>query len=220
MDPSVSLVEAYLHANGYMTVTEYPILERTPDGMVRTATDIDILAIRMPGAGRLRPTSKHGGASSHERWFEPDPALVDEQTDGVVDLIIAEVKEGKAELNHGARRPETIQSALRRFASADSGLVQSVADRLVRRGRVLLPEQELQARLIAFGSERSKSQGPWQVILLRDCFAYLLSMTRELDRRGISMHMKNPVMNILALMGKSGLAPWRLVGDDAAGDAG
>ena len=51
MDTAVALVQAYLHLNGYFTVAEYPVLDDTPDGQVRTVTDLDILAYRFPGAG-------------------------------------------------------------------------------------------------------------------------------------------------------------------------
>ena len=39
MDTAVGLVEAYLYANGYFTVTEHPIIEELGDGGYRTVTD-------------------------------------------------------------------------------------------------------------------------------------------------------------------------------------
>ena len=56
MDNAVALVQAYLRVNGYFTVSEYPIVEASRRGGYRTATDLDILAFRFPGAGRLVPT--------------------------------------------------------------------------------------------------------------------------------------------------------------------
>ena len=44
MDTAVSLVQSYLFANGFFTVTEYPILETLTPGDSRTVTDIDVLA--------------------------------------------------------------------------------------------------------------------------------------------------------------------------------
>src|SRR5262245_18598254 len=55
MDPAVGMVESYLRVNGYFTVTEYPIVEASKYGEYRTATDLDVLAFRFPGAGRLVP---------------------------------------------------------------------------------------------------------------------------------------------------------------------
>ena len=50
MDTAVALVQAYLHVNGYFTVVEHPVLELRA-GQVRTVTDLDVLAYRLPGAG-------------------------------------------------------------------------------------------------------------------------------------------------------------------------
>ena len=52
MDTAVGLVQSYLYMNGYFTVTEYPVLELMASGEYRTVTDVDILALRIPGAGR------------------------------------------------------------------------------------------------------------------------------------------------------------------------
>ena len=49
MDNAVALVRAYLHVNGYFTVTEYPVLEAARHGGYRTVTDLDVLAVRFPG---------------------------------------------------------------------------------------------------------------------------------------------------------------------------
>ncbi len=69
MDHAVSIVEAYLQINGYFTVAEFPVIESLASGQYETATDLDILAIRFPGAGRLvafgatkgKPGFKHSG---------------------------------------------------------------------------------------------------------------------------------------------------------------
>jgi hypothetical protein len=100
MDSAVALVEAYLHANGYFTVTEYPIIEALDGGAYRVATDIDVMAIRLPKAGRLIP-GRGARRSKKRAVFEPDPVL--RTTDRSVDLLIGEVKEGQAILNEGAR---------------------------------------------------------------------------------------------------------------------
>ena len=113
MDPAVGLVQAYLHANGYLTATEYPIVEALEGGGYRTVTDIDILAVRLPGAGRIVPHRGGVEVACEERLFEPDPALIDERADLWVDFIIGEVKEGRAELNRGAREVSTLVTALR-----------------------------------------------------------------------------------------------------------
>ncbi len=52
MDTAVSLVNAYLHLNGYFTVTEYQVTETHRRG-ARARTDIDVLGVRFAGAGQL-----------------------------------------------------------------------------------------------------------------------------------------------------------------------
>ena len=52
MDDAVGLVQVYLRLNGYFTVTEYPVIEALGSRDYRTATDLDILAVRFAGAGR------------------------------------------------------------------------------------------------------------------------------------------------------------------------
>lgn len=51
MDSAVGLVQTYLRVNGYFTVVEYPVVELRDD--FRAATDLDILAFRFPGSGRV-----------------------------------------------------------------------------------------------------------------------------------------------------------------------
>jgi hypothetical protein len=55
MDTAVALIETYLGVNGYFTVTEYPIIETARSGGYRTVTDLDVLAVRFPGAGVVIP---------------------------------------------------------------------------------------------------------------------------------------------------------------------
>lgn len=45
MDTAVALVQAYLHINGYFTVTEYALVE-VSHRHARSRTDLDILAFR------------------------------------------------------------------------------------------------------------------------------------------------------------------------------
>ncbi|MEZ6317235.1 MAG: hypothetical protein R3B49_00575 [Phycisphaerales bacterium] len=58
MDTAVSIVRAYLQANGYFTMTEVPVIEATGT-VVRSATDLDVLAVRFPG--ERRTVANHGG---------------------------------------------------------------------------------------------------------------------------------------------------------------
>jgi hypothetical protein len=131
MDTAVALVKTYLQANGFFTVTEYPILESV--GLTtRTVTDIDILALRFPGAGGISSEAPTGGLR-----IEPDDAL--EVSDTQIELIIGEVKEGAAELNKAARDPAVVAAALRRFGALDPEIEKELVRELLEDGEALHP---------------------------------------------------------------------------------
>lgn len=170
MNSGVALVEAYLHANGYFTITEYPVIEALEDEVYRVRTDIDIMAVRLPGARRLIPGRRTRGAK--EPVFDPDPAL--RTTDDRIDLLIGEVKEGQAVLNEGAKEPPVLRAALRRFGGRASGDVEPVVDVLLRRGEVLLDDGP-RVRVVAFGS-RGAPRKSYHVITL----GHILEFFREM----------------------------------------
>jgi len=152
MDVAVALVQSYLHINGYFTVTEYPVVEAIKHGGYRTATDIDVLAVRFPHAGRLVPRP---GQADHE-IYETDPGLG--ALDDVVDMIVGEVKHGKAELNHGARDPDVLRVVLTRFGSCPPSHVDAMVEELLHQGKVLTPTGH-RVRLMAFGGSNEGSIG-------------------------------------------------------------
>lgn len=144
MDHAVALVQAYLQINGYFTVAEYPIIEARGKHQFKTATDLDILAFRFPGAGRIVT-----GKKSAHSVFLPDPLL------GVsgdeADMLIGEVKEGKAELNRNARDPNVLRTVLARFGCCPIEHVDSVVEQLIHKGRTTTRDNH-HVRLMAFGS--------------------------------------------------------------------
>jgi hypothetical protein len=131
MDTAVALVKTYLQANGFFTVTEYPILESV--GLTtRTVTDIDILALRFPGAGGMGSDAPTGGLR-----IEPDDAL--QVSDAQIELIIGEVKEGAAELNRAARDPAVVAAALRRFGALAPEVERDLVRELLDDGEAFHP---------------------------------------------------------------------------------
>lgn len=131
MDTAVALVKTYLQANGFFTVTEYPILESV--GLTtRNVTDIDILALRFPGAGGLDSDAQTGGLR-----IQPDPQLgvSDEQ----IEVIIGEVKEGAAELNKAARDPGVLAAALLRFGALRPEVIDQLVEELLHDGEAFHP---------------------------------------------------------------------------------
>jgi hypothetical protein len=143
MDHAVSLVQAYLEINGYFTVTEFPVLSSLPDGGFASATDVDLLALRLCNAGGVATTGTPSGA------YEPDPAL--EVPGAGADLLLVEVKEGRAELNRGAKDPAILEAVLGRFGlGAHERMAKSLRD-LERKGETTWPG-DVHVRMFAFGS--------------------------------------------------------------------
>jgi hypothetical protein len=173
MDNAVALVQAYLRVNGYFTVAEYPVIEAVETGGYRTVTDLDILAFRFPNAGRLVPGA---GKKNQKNLYAPDPVL------GVpgehADLIIGEIKEGRAELNKGAREPNVMQVALRRFGCCHAEDERTIRQ-LLNTGKCLLDSGH-QVRLVAFGTAPPVEPDPlYKVVLLHQVNTFLDSYIRE-----------------------------------------
>ncbi len=157
MDTAVGLVQTYLRVNGYFTVTEFPVIESFHDGEYRTVTDLDVLALRFPGAGRLVPTQ--GKRNQEPRILPPDPQL-SSASDGA-DMIIGEVKEGRAELNKAARDPVVLETVLTSCAPSHSP---DLVQKLLRKGHAQTHAGH-HIRLIAFGSTVGEASGPRHTVI-------------------------------------------------------
>ncbi|MEZ4412415.1 MAG: hypothetical protein R2910_05480 [Gemmatimonadales bacterium] len=167
MDNAVGLVQAYLHVNGFFTVTEYPVLEALEGGGVQSATDIDIIALRLPRAGGLVTIGSGRGAD-----FRPDPALGVATDRG--HLLIGEVKEGAPTLNRGATNPKVLRAVLSRFACCSTDAVASAVDRLLQNGEATVDSGiGLDVRLIAFGTGRPTGRSRSRVVQLDHVVEFL-----------------------------------------------
>jgi hypothetical protein len=167
MDTAVALVQTYLRLNGYFTVAEFPILSATRRGHaapIRSATDIDILAVRFPGARHQMalgaPAAGHD--VEHTSSDHVDAAL--RVPADAPDMLIGEVKEGEATLNAAATDPAVIRAVLARFGCCRSDHAAESATRLVREGSVHLRNGH-QVRLAAFGSRAPNDRGSKPVAL-------------------------------------------------------
>lgn len=191
---AVALVQAYLRVNGYFTVSEYPILAAR-SGQVRQATDLDLLAFRFPGAGRRIP-----GRSPREDVFQPDPALgcpADR-----ADMLIGEVKEGRAELNRAARDPDVLRTALARFGCCPSGHADVIA-RLIREGAAVTPTGH-RIRFVAFGGSASDVPGVDVTLSLGHVAGFLREHLREHWDVLRHAQFKDPALACLAVLEKAG----------------
>lgn len=199
MDHAVTLVRAYLNVNGYFTITEYPIIEATPGGSYRTVTDLDLLAFRFPGAGRL--LTGDGEGSGRLEGFEPDPELG--ASPDVADMIVGEVKEGRAELNRGATHNAVLRSALTRFGCCEADHIESALGELRERGRVSMPDGH-EVRLLAFGSAPPE-EGPrnFQVVTLGHVLDFLRSYIDEYWEVLRHSHFKDPGFGHLLTLEKA-----------------
>jgi len=149
MDIGVSLVEAYLRFCGYLTVTEFEVQARMPDGAFETITDVDVMGLRLPGD--VYAGDPHGGPDCRLLLIE-DPVL--QLLPDTVDVIIGEVKQGEAQFNPGLRRHEVLHSLLRRvewlYASPMEEVVRDLTGHLV----CMSPARgggQTRTRLVAFG---------------------------------------------------------------------
>ncbi|HZJ48791.1 MAG TPA: hypothetical protein VFD97_07140 [Acidimicrobiia bacterium] len=194
MDTAVGLVQSYLYMNGYFTVTEYPVLELMADGEYRTVTDVDMLALRIPGAGRQ-------GDMGTVTVFDPDPNL-DIDFDRV-DLIVGEVKEGRAELNSSARDPKVLRAALNRFGAVPEEQIAPVIDQLLEDGEAEHPEGA-RVRLMSFGS-RPPMQRPtkYRWMLLGDLAGFMHRTITENWSAAQTIQSKDPALSFLLLLEKS-----------------
>lgn len=197
MDPAVALVEAYLHLNGYFTVTEYPLLEAVRGHAPRTRTDLDVLALRFPHAGVTRDTHARRTVAGPIA-LQPDPELgapVDRP-----DMIVGEVKEGAAHFNPAARDPLVLGAALTRFGCCGPEMADELAGELLRHGHADSPAGH-RVRLVAFGS--TSREGAIHVVTT----AHMLDFLREHLRRHWSalrhVHLTHPTLAMLALLEKA-----------------
>lgn len=202
MDNAVALVQSYLYLNGYLTVAEYPVLQMA-GGRPRMATDIDLLALRLPRAGGLvtacppRPGDVAAGA------FRPDEAL--DAPEDRADFLIGEVKEGRAVLNRGATEPDVPSAVLSRFVLHVADDLPVTVEELRRSGRSIVGEN-VQARLVAFGvADEVEDRGGYRIIPLS---LVLERVRRHLDERwDVLRHaqIKDPAVGFLATLKKAGL---------------
>jgi len=200
MDSAVALVQAYLYANGFFTVTEYPIIARGKDDEFHSVTDLDILAVRFPGAGRIIP-HRGGGGKRFEEWSAPDPAL--DVCRDRLDLLIGEVKEGKPEFNPGTLRRDVMHTALTRFGAVAARKSGPVIDQLLRDGEAFSPEGP-RIRLIAFGAgDRVFRRDNYLVIGLGHVVSFIEESAKENWDAVRRMQFKDPAMSFLMVLLKA-----------------
>jgi hypothetical protein len=204
MDSSVALVQAYLRVNGYFTVTEYPVIASRGDGTYRTATDLDVLALRFPNAGRLVPGKRPGRDEDH---FSVDDAL--RTSTEHADMLIGEVKEGRAELNEAARDPAVLRAVLAGFGCCSREEAPRIAEELIREGSALLPSGH-RIRTAIFASMVGGADTSHQLVIsLGHIVQFLRSYVDEHWEVLRHSDTKDPAFGFLMTLAKAerGMAP-------------
>jgi len=194
MDTAVALVKTYLQVNGFFTVTEYPILESV--GLTtRNVTDIDVLALRFPGAGGLDSDAPKGGIR-----IEPDPAF--DVSDQQIEVIIGEVKEGAAELNKAARDPAVIAAALRRFGALHPDVVNQIVEELLEDGEAFHPAG-IRVRQMVFATKPpTKRKYSYLWMDIGEMTRWMQSQVTEHWDKIKTVQSKDPALSFLLLFEK------------------
>ncbi|HEX7706259.1 MAG TPA: hypothetical protein VF701_07370 [Thermoanaerobaculia bacterium] len=184
MDNAVALVRAYLQLNGYFTITEYPVVRRLGDGTMRTLTEVDVAAFHLPGG---------------EPDFTTDTVL--RVPGDTADMIIGEVKEGRAEINESATDPEVVAKILRRFGCCEAKDAHAYARALLLKGRVETRAGHL-VRLVAFGTSTDLPV-PYLQVMLSDVVAYVDRYIAENWEVVRAAGSKDPIFGVMILLAKA-----------------
>jgi len=193
VDPAVGLVQAYLQLNGYFTVVEYPVVVPTTQG-TEVLTDVDLIALRFPLALPL-------GIGSGEAW-QPDPLL--RATPGGMDLLICEVKEGKARLNPNLMRDEVLAATLRRVGCCPEAHITHHVRDLLRHGETMMTHEGVscRARLAVFAGRKGQPNRAGLAIGLPKVARFLADYLQRNEARLHSTHLTQPALAYLQLMEK------------------
>lgn len=201
MDIAVNLVESYLRLNGYLTVSEFEIQERAPDGTFRAVTDIDVMGVRFPG--EVYVGDPHAGPDTKLLALE-DPELRLE--DGQIDVIVGEVKQGEATLNPGLRKHSSLHGILRRVEWLYGVPLTRVVDDLAAHRLCVSPARgggTVRTRLVAFGRAPESTV---HVISLAHMVQTMLSFFEGHDDAFRPIQFRDPAPAMLALLLKTGFS--------------
>jgi hypothetical protein len=184
MDNAVALVRAYLQLNGYFTITEYPVVRKLHDGRLRTLTEVDVAAFRLPDG---------------DLDYAPDPAL--RVPRNKPDMIIGEVKEGRAVINESATDPEVVAKVLRRFGFATEPDARRIARALLDDGSAETSAGQ-RVRLVAFGTS-SEEPSSYLKIMLSDVVAYVDRYITDNWEVVRASGARDPIFGVMVLLAKA-----------------
>lgn len=211
MDTAVGLVKAYLELCGYFVLAELPV-RAAEGGTYHDVTDLDIVAVRFPHPHMALPQAV---AYPLDVFLGADPCL--EIFEAGVDVIVGEVKEGKARLNPALHREETIAFALRRLGCCPEQTVPAEARALARAGAhemAMLGQLRCRVRLVAFAGHGHTPEPGVLTVPLKRCARFIAERLRSARDVLAGTQFKDPVLGLFALQDK--LAHEAGVDDDCA----
>lgn len=198
MDSAVGLVRAYLELSGYFVLAELPVRRRSGREVV-DVTDLDVLAVRFPDPHR-RPDPH----SSLDLYLEPDPALG--APADAIDLVIGEVKEGKARLNDALAREETLAFALRRAGCCPEEEIEAHACAIARGGRhsmTMAAGAACQARIVVFAGKGRVGTPGITTVSLEHCVERLRERLHAAGGLLLGAQFKDTTLGLLGLLEKT-----------------
>jgi len=200
MDVSTQLVRAYLHVNGYFTTTEYPLVESRRAHPPRMRTDIDLMAVRFPR--RATPEGTRDGSKTHVSGpvaAHCDPVLG--APADATDMIVAEIKQGRAQVNPAARDRQVLAAALARFGCCHAGEAPDLVQELLQHGRARGESQHV-IRMVLFASHGDSAPRGWHWVHLDHVFRYLDDYLHRHQRVLAGVDLRDPALSWLSLLRK------------------
>ncbi len=202
MNSGVALVRAYLHLNGYFTVSELPIIALGEDGQYHEVTDVDMLAVRFPRAASIVSRGRPG--LEDDLTFANDPDL-DVSADRM-DVIIGEVKEGKPRVNPALRSTEPLYTALVRTGCCPKEELDRVVTDVQRSGEAFISEEKAgipcRVRLVAFGDGPSGTAKTYTVVPMQRIALFLRRHLKRHRKVLTPVRLSDPALGLLHLLDK------------------
>jgi hypothetical protein len=180
---------------------------------------LDIIAVRFP---HDPPALSRSAARPLEVFLGVDPALA--SFENGVDVIIGEVKEGRARVNPALRRAETVAFALRRLGCCPESTVGREARAIASLGAGelhMLEGSRCRIRLVTFAGHGGASDSGLFTLALGHCAEFIAGRLREARDVLAGAQFKDPVLGLLTLQDKLERrgGPWSARQADRPGSA-
>ena len=122
------------------------------------------------------------------------------------DMLIGEVKEGRAEMNEAVTDPAVLQAALARFGCCPSMDTSRLAETLLRKGETMLPSGH-RLRMVAFGVSRDDAYRAYTRIPMGHVVTFLQDYLRRHWEVLRHAQFKDPAFGFLATLEKASQKP-------------